>query len=228
MDVHARHSTTKQGVCHLSRWDPFVHVNRGPESRLRGRPPAAGPRWWPLPRLPLASGGNRSEIDASNQAGAGECRDRSRRIGIGACGSLGAGPDPSRDRPGPHALLPKLHEFWTPLFSAVIHRRNCHGDEIKAHSKTEARTLLAAGLAAGGINTRDLPHLPKSDPRKVMSAAQIRRSTAVSPAWITAHLQMGPPCNVSPACRRRSEPEVRTSSPDCRLYFSFRASRSPR
>jgi len=86
--------------------------------------------------------------------------------------------------------------------------KNYHWDEIKAHGETEARALLAAGLAAAGIQAGDLPGLPKTDPRKVIIASQIRRSTAVSLAGIAQQLHMGTPSNVSHACRRQSRPHV--------------------
>ena len=87
-------------------------------------------------------------------------------------------------------------------------RKNYHGDEIRAHGEAEARTLLATGLAATGIKAGDLPELPKTDSRKVIIASQIRRTTAVSLAWIAQQLNMGTPSNVSHACRRQSHRHV--------------------
>jgi REP element-mobilizing transposase RayT len=83
-------------------------------------------------------------------------------------------------------------------------RKNYHGDEVKSHGESEARALLASGLAEAGIQAADLPRLLKSDPRKVIIATQIRRRTAMPLVWIAQHLHMGTSSNVSQACRRQS------------------------
>ena len=83
-------------------------------------------------------------------------------------------------------------------------RKNYHGDEIKAHGETEARALLAAGLTKAGITAAELSELPKSDRRKVVIAAEIRKRTVMPLAWIAQQLHIGTPAHVSHACRRHS------------------------
>jgi hypothetical protein len=71
--------------------------------------------------------------------------------------------------------------------------------------RTEARALLATGLTKAGITAAGLSELPKSDRRKVVIAAEIRKRTAMPLAWIAQQLHMGTPSHVSHACRRHSK-----------------------
>ena len=65
------------------------------------------------------------------------------------------------------------------------------GDEIKEHNQRAAESILAAGLAAQGLEEADLAELPKGAEQKAMVAWRIRKETTVPLAWIARRLQMG-------------------------------------
>jgi putative transposase len=65
------------------------------------------------------------------------------------------------------------------------------GDEIREHNQRAAESILAAGLAAQGLEEADLADLPKGAEQKAMVAWKIRKGTTVPLAGIARRLHMG-------------------------------------
>ncbi|MEI6339314.1 MAG: transposase [Verrucomicrobiota bacterium] len=74
--------------------------------------------------------------------------------------------------------------------------------ERLAHGEQEAERLLKEGLAAAGIQKRDLAALPANEKRKVAIARVIWQRTTVSQVWIAEKLKMRHAANVSLALHR--------------------------
>jgi putative transposase len=82
--------------------------------------------------------------------------------------------------------------------------RNYTGSlERRAHGEKEALELLEEGLAAAGLEKRELRRLPGSDGRKVAIGRRIWERTTVSMNWISEHLAMKSAANASQALRRK-------------------------
>ena len=90
--------------------------------------------------------------------------------------------------------------------------KNSHaGDAVRAHHQGEAERILSILAGELGLpETRnELMNLKKSDPRKVICAALVKRRTAVSNDWIAERLAMGHPAAMSQHVNRmRKEPKA--------------------
>jgi hypothetical protein len=71
------------------------------------------------------------------------------------------------------------------------------GEERAAHDEAAAEMLLHTGLNALNVRREALKTLPESDPQKQVLAWWIRKQTAVGNSWISGHLEMGHPENLS-------------------------------
>lgn len=81
-----------------------------------------------------------------------------------------------------------------------VGRRGAAGECASERGETDeqlARHLWREGLRAAGLDERDLGALPKSDPRKVCIARELRTQTPMTRAWIAARLRMGSASYVS-------------------------------
>lgn len=81
-----------------------------------------------------------------------------------------------------------------------IRGKNSHaGDAVRAHHQGEAERILSILAEELGLpeSREELNNLKKSDPRKVICAALVKRRTAVSNDWITERLAMGHPASMS-------------------------------
>ena len=82
-------------------------------------------------------------------------------------------------------------------------KRESHsGGARQAHGETEARRLLAKGLAALGLSQSELEDLPKSAPEKTVLAWWLRKRTTASLRWIGQVLAMGHYTRVTQAVSR--------------------------
>ena len=90
--------------------------------------------------------------------------------------------------------------------------KNSHaGDAVRAHYQGEAERIVSNLVEALGLpeSREDLVLLKKSDPRKVVCAALVKRRTTVSNDWIAERLAMGHPASLSQHVNRlRREPKA--------------------
>ena len=85
------------------------------------------------------------------------------------------------------------------LFEKKNRKKSRTAGVHESHGKAEAERLAVEGLAALGISSerKDLEGIRKGDGAKVMIAALLRSTTAVSNGWIAERLCMGHPGSVS-------------------------------
>lgn len=72
----------------------------------------------------------------------------------------------------------------------------------RSHTEAQAAQYLKDGLAAAGLEGRELAQSKGSDPRKVALARYIWKHTTVSQGWLAERLHMGSAANVSQQLRR--------------------------
>jgi hypothetical protein len=72
----------------------------------------------------------------------------------------------------------------------------------RAHDVRQAEQWLREGLAAAGLDVRELARTKGSDPRKVTLARLLWERTTVGQRWLAERLQMGSAANVSQQLRR--------------------------
>jgi REP element-mobilizing transposase RayT len=72
----------------------------------------------------------------------------------------------------------------------------------QAHDARQAERWLREGLAAAGLDARELARTKGSDPRKVALAKLLWERTTVGQGWLAERLQMGSAANVSQQLRR--------------------------
>lgn len=85
------------------------------------------------------------------------------------------------------------------------------GDAVRAHHQGEAERILSILVGRLGLpeSREELALLKKSDPRKVVCAALVKRRTAVSNNWVADRLAMGHPASMSQHVNRmRREPRA--------------------
>lgn len=88
------------------------------------------------------------------------------------------------------------------------------GNAVRAHHQAEAGRILSLLACELGLpNSRaDLERLKKSEPRKVLCAALVKRRTSVNNEWIAGRLAMGHPASMSQhANRMRRDPKAARS-----------------
>lgn len=85
--------------------------------------------------------------------------------------------------------------------------------ELAAHGEAEALKMLAAGLAAAGLATKDLARRPCTDPCKVALASILWKKTTVSQSWIAEKLEMKNPANVSRVIHRMDGEKIAQKVP---------------
>ncbi|MBN2685198.1 MAG: transposase [Pontiellaceae bacterium] len=86
------------------------------------------------------------------------------------------------------------------------HARNSYsGNAIRTHDQHEAEHLLSEALSILETSIEELSSLKKNDPRKKVIAWLIRKNTSVRNQWISEHLHMGSPSNLSHFIREVSE-----------------------
>lgn len=79
-------------------------------------------------------------------------------------------------------------------------------DQRRDLGETAALSMLDRCLAHFGLSRDELPHLPKSDPRKMLIAGLLRYHFPVSTSWVAESLCMGHYTTVSRAMRFFDEP----------------------
>ncbi len=75
------------------------------------------------------------------------------------------------------------------------------GEAKREHGEAEARRLAAAGMAALGLEARELQRRPKNLPEKQAPAWWLRQRTTVGRRWISERLGMGEESGVTRAVR---------------------------
>jgi REP element-mobilizing transposase RayT len=81
-----------------------------------------------------------------------------------------------------------------------LRRKESHaGDAVRAHHQGEAERIVSLLACELGLpdSRAELEALKKSDPRKVLCAALLKRRTSVSNEWIAERLAMGHPASMS-------------------------------
>jgi putative transposase len=90
-------------------------------------------------------------------------------------------------------------------------KKSYAGDAVRAHHQGEAERILSILAKELGLpdSREELKHLKKSDFRKVVCAALVKRRTSVSNEWIAERLAMGHPASMSQHVNRmRKEPKA--------------------
>ncbi|MHC4180369.1 MAG: transposase [Planctomycetota bacterium] len=85
------------------------------------------------------------------------------------------------------------------------HKSSYSGPALRDHQRRTAAELLAAGLAAVGLDPQELATTRKTDPRKQAVAWLLRTNTTVRNRWVSSQLHMGHEVNVSQAVRLIAE-----------------------
>jgi hypothetical protein len=75
--------------------------------------------------------------------------------------------------------------------------QNYHGAEMRDFAEAEARKIIVRRLMKGGLSKLEMNRLPKSDPRKVKIAEEVRTRTSVPLQFLARELNMGTAMNVS-------------------------------
>ena len=83
----------------------------------------------------------------------------------------------------------------------------------QAHGLERAEQWLREGLAAAGLNEKELAATSGSDPRKVALARLLWRGTTVSQVWLAERLAMRSAANVSQQLRRVGTKAIRGKVP---------------
>ncbi len=106
---------------------------------------------------------------------------------------------------GSQAFAEKMRQWVDGLLKGdkVPKSRACkHSPQARAHGLAEAESYVKEGLAAAGLNQKDLAALKGSDIRKVTLARLVWKKTTASQEWIAKKLHMGSATNVSQQLRR--------------------------
>jgi hypothetical protein len=86
------------------------------------------------------------------------------------------------------------------------------GGISKAHDEKMAERIVEEGLAAAGLEKKEMGLLPGSDPRKVALATLLIDRTIVRQEWIADRLKMSSAANVSQQVRRNRTRRLKLSS----------------
>jgi hypothetical protein len=73
---------------------------------------------------------------------------------------------------------------------------------------SEALKMLASGLGAAGLATKDLARRPSTDPCMVALASRMWEKTTVSQSWIAEKLEMKNPANLSRVIHRMNMEKI--------------------
>lgn len=93
----------------------------------------------------------------------------------------------------------------------------------RAHGLERAEQWLREGLAAAGLNEKELAAISGSDPRKVALARLLWRGTTVSQVWLAERLAMRSAANVSQQLRRVGTERINKNVPKTLASFVERA-----
>ena len=106
-----------------------------------------------------------------------------------------------------HKLLGMLDKTAERLRGKQSHA----GDAVRAHHQGEAERIVSILASELGLpdSREELERLKKSDPRKLVCAALVKRRTSVSNEWIAERLAMGHPASMSQHVNRmRKDPKT--------------------
>jgi len=103
---------------------------------------------------------------------------------------------------GSQAFADRLLKRGELTLRRVRHRSSKASQEQRAHGLREANRLLTRGMAAFGLEQRELTQLAGSETRKVALARLLWENTTVSMQWIAGHLCMKSAANASQQIRR--------------------------
>ena len=95
----------------------------------------------------------------------------------------------------------------------------------QAHGLERAERWLREGLAAAGLDEKDLLETRGSDPRKIALAQLLWRRTTVSQVWLSERLAMRSAANVSQLLRRTARERINPKLPKRLVAFVKRAMR---
>jgi hypothetical protein len=95
----------------------------------------------------------------------------------------------------------------------------------QAHGLERAERWLREGLAAAGLDEKDLLETRGSDPRKIALAQLLWRRTTVSQVWLSERLAMRSAANVSQLLRRTARERINRKLPKRLVAFVKRAMR---
>ncbi len=95
----------------------------------------------------------------------------------------------------------------------------------RAHGLERAEQWLREGLAAAGLDEKELAAIPGSDPRKIVLARLLWRGTTVSQVWLAERLAMRTAANVSQQLRRLGGKRLKRKIPRGLALFVERALR---
>jgi putative transposase len=93
----------------------------------------------------------------------------------------------------------------------------------QAHGLERAERWLGDGLAAAGLNEKELLRTRGSDPRKIALAQLLWRRTTVSQVWLAERLAMRSAANVSQLLRRAGSKRIDRRLPKRLVAFVSRA-----
>lgn len=93
----------------------------------------------------------------------------------------------------------------------------------RAHGLERAEQWLREGLAAAGLNKKELAAISGSDPRKIALARLLWRGTTVSQVWLAERLAMRSAANVSQQLRRVGREPIKGNVPKALASFVERA-----
>ena len=93
----------------------------------------------------------------------------------------------------------------------------------RAHGLERAEQWLREGLAAAGLDEKELAATPGSDPRKIALARLLWRGTTVSQVWLAERLAMHSAANVSQQLRRVGTGRIKGNLPKRLASFVERA-----
>jgi len=80
--------------------------------------------------------------------------------------------------------------------------------------------MLALGLGAAGLATKDLARRPSTDPCMVALASRMWEKTTVSQSWIAEKLEMKNPANLSRVIHRMNMEKIAQKVPATLAEFA--------
>lgn len=106
---------------------------------------------------------------------------------------------------GSQAFGEKLQQWVDALLKGGKVPKSCaykHSPQTQAHGLEKAEVYVMEGLAAAGLNEKDLAAMKGSDIRKVALARLVWKKTTANQEWIARKLDMSSATNVSQQIRR--------------------------
>jgi hypothetical protein len=112
---------------------------------------------------------------------------------------------------GEEGFKDKLLDLLDKTADKLRGKKSHAGDAVRAHHQVEAERIISILARDLGLpdSREELEQLKKSDARKVVCAALVKRRTSMSNEWIAERLAMGHPASMSQHVNRmRKEPKA--------------------